>query len=369
MKYLSVLLFSFLISCSTNKKIVAPTIAIEKKQIETNDQAFDEIINTISKLTNGSEIAVAVIKNNETKYYGIQRQNNQLSNSKNMRSVFEIGSITKIFTTNLLLNAIEDDLIPSIDHSITKFNDYTIKGNPNITFKQLANHSSGLPNNIKASIFTTKRSNPYQKWDEEKLKHFLKTEVKINSLPGEKYNYSNIGMAVLANSICQQRKKSYEQLLQEEIFSPLGMTMSSSIRNGFEEQIVQAYNWKGKPTENWDLGSIEGAGAILSTVEDLAIYLQWNFTALEKQLKPMRQSTKKINDTFEVALGWHIVNGKTNEPILWHNGGTGGYKASMSINLNNKTAVVILSNVGATKNPKARYIDDLCFAIMKQLDE
>ena len=113
---------------------------------------------------------------------------------------------------------------------------------------------------------------------------------------------------------------------------------------------------------------MEGAGAILSSVQDLSKYLNWNFTALNSSLLPMRQKTHTINDDMEIALGWHIIKNKSAQPYLWHNGGTGGYKSSMGINLSNNSGVIILSNIGATNNPQKGPIDKLCFDLMKTIE-
>ena len=68
-----------------------------------------------------------------------------------------------------------------------------------------------------------------------------------------------------------------------------------------------------------------------------------------------------------MALGWHIIKGILNDPFLWHNGGTGGYKSSMGLSLQNDSGIVILTNIGATGNPKKGLIDKLCFDLLKSL--
>jgi CubicO group peptidase (beta-lactamase class C family) len=189
----------------------------------------------------------------------------------------------------------------------------------------------------------------------------------LESIPGEKYQYSNLGMALLAYIVFKIESRDYESLLQEDIFKPLKMEHSTTQRDLVKYFLVQGYNWKGKLTVNWDMAEIKGAGAILSSVSDLAKYLMWNFKALNNQLTLMKQSTKTINENLEIAIRWRILKNKTPKPFLRHNGGTGGYKSSMAINLDNKTAIIILTNIGATNNPKKELIDNLCFDLMKFL--
>jgi CubicO group peptidase (beta-lactamase class C family) len=247
--------------------------------------------------------------------------------------------------------------------------DFSIKGSPLITFRQLANHTSGLPADLAGSIFNTDPANPYKNWDKEKLVEYFEKDLKLASKPGEKYQYSNIGMALLAYAICNIESKDFESLLQEKILRPILMENTTTKRDWVADSLIQGYNWKGKPTANWDMAEMKGAGALLSTVHDLSKYLLWTFKATNSQLAFMKEPTRVINENVDIALGWHIIKNETREPFLWHNGGTGGYKSSMGINLNNQTGIIILTNIGATGNPKKKLIDDLCFDLMKSLDK
>ena len=369
MKYNICLLVILFLGCKTTSEVVSPEIDENIMITDLSKEQVDVITEVLSKFPNESEIAIAIVNNDKTTFYGLKRQNDIIRKTINHQSVFEVGSISKVFTTHLLLNAINDGLIENLESLIQDYSSFTIRGNPQITFKQLANHTSGLPNNISTSIFNTNRSNPYKKWDEEKFNKFLKEDIEITSIPGEKYIYSNVGMAVLANTISRLKSEKYELLLQNEIFKPLQMTSSTTNRENVQDLLVQGYNWKGKETENWDLAAFEGAGAVLSTSEDLSLYLKWCFAALKTELNIMSQPTISIDDKFAVSLGWHIVKGYTTEPFLWHNGGTGGYKSSMGVNLSNNTGIVILTNIGATNNPQKGMIDKLCYRLIKTIEE
>lgn len=367
-KFLLILLI-ICVGCNTAKKVNEAYLNKEIYSTENDKSQTDLITKTLSSFPNNSEIAIAIVNSKKVDFYGFKRTNDTIKIINNSDSVFEIGSITKVFTTQLLLILLEENKIENLDESIAPYLDFTIKGNPIITFRQLANHTSGLPSNLDASIFNTDASNPYKNWDKEKLVKYFEKDVKIDSKPGEEYRYSNIGMALLAYIISNLESQEYEILLQENILKPLQMERSTTQRVLVQDYLVQGYNWKGKPTTNWDMAEMKGAGAILSTVNDLTKYLIWNFSALNSQLVLMKQPTKIINETLDIALGWHIVKNETKKPFLWHNGGTGGYKSSMAINLNNNTGIVILTNIGATDNPKKGLIDRLCFDLIKSLEK
>jgi CubicO group peptidase (beta-lactamase class C family) len=81
-----------------------------------------------------------------------------------------------------------------------------------------------------------------------------------------------------------------------------------------------------------------------------------------------RTPTFTVNEKMKIGLGWHILKSDNEQELIWHNGGTGGYSSSMSININEKTAVIILSNVSAF-NPEMKNIDELCFLLIKQSEK
>lgn len=368
MKYAINLVFLLLFGCKTTLEIAVPVSDIKQAEVDFTTEQLQLITSTLSQFPNESEMAIAILQDGQTTFLGLKRNGDTIRVVPNARRVFEVGSITKVFTTQLLLHAYADQLIKDLDEPIRAYSPYAIKGDPNITFRQLANHTAGLPSSLSSSIFTTKPSNPYRDWDEERLRKFLENKVRLSSPPGSQYQYSNIGMAILANTVCHLRKTSYEALLQEEIFAPLQMTSTTTDRLAVQKSLVQAYNWRGEATDNWDLAAIAGAGAVLSTVEDLSRYLNWCFDALDNELALMSQPSQSIDDVLSVALGWHMIKGYTPSPFLWHNGGTGGYKAAMGLNRSNRTGLIILSNVGAVNNPKRGLIDKLSYELMKTLN-
>ena len=361
-------LIIWLCSCTAGK--VGPSEILPSTRATTFPTALSqEIAGTLAHFPNESQLAVAILQNDQVLFCGLERKNDTIAPVNNSNSVFEIGSISKVFTTHLLINALNDQLIDSLEAPIKPYCPFQIKGDPMITFLQLANHTSGLPGNISGNIFNTKPSNPFRRWDGEKLSRYLSKDVALNSPPGESYAYSNVGMAVLGNTICSLRSKSYEALLQQEIFQPLKMEQSTASRAKVNGTLVQGHNPKGAPTDNWDLAAFEGAGAVLSTTADLSKYLRWSLSALASELSPMQQPTKEVTTSLGVALGWHFIKGKTQSPYLWHNGGTGGYKSAMGLNLTNSTGVIILSNISGVDNPEKKRIDQLSHQLMQNLEQ
>jgi len=191
--------------------------------------------------------------------------------------------------------------------------------------------------------------------------------LSLKSSIGAQSNYSNLGAGLLGYAICQKTHKNYETLLQEIIFKPLKMTQSTTDQNLVEAQLVRGLDPYGKVASNWDLEALAPAGNVLSSVQDLSKFVIANFDTENPVFKLQQTQTKIINKNMAVALGWHIITSKTGKKLHWHNGGTGGYTASMALDVPNKKGVVLLSNVSAF-HPKTGKIDALVFKLMETLE-
>ncbi|MFP5470211.1 MAG: serine hydrolase domain-containing protein [Bacteroidia bacterium] len=308
--------------------------------IDTNIVAFPE----------QTELAFAIIKNGEVFYYGIRKENGSYSSINNQQSVFEIGSISKVFTSMLMTQMhLENKL--DMHQPVRKYLKVKWNEKRNFTFVHLANHSSGLPrlpHNI-LKLVEKYPLNPYAHYGEEELLYYLKHQVNYIDELGKASHYSNLGSGLMAYTLTKIEKKSFEELLQQRIFSKLSMSNSSTDRTKLQSLIVSGRNVKGDTVPNWDLNVLAGAGAILSNVEDMA---KFALHAMKKNdvNQLMQTETIAINDKMSVGLGWHLYKNKEeNRQVLWHNGGTGGYSSSMCVDVENNNAVIILSNV----NPEA----------------
>lgn len=365
MKYLLLLFPILFLACSTGKDVKPAELAFPIVNPALSDQQLSLITETIRQFPNGSNFAVALIEGDKLRFQGVERHHNRLIPSENTHAVFEIGSITKVFTVHLLLNTLKDGRIESLDSTIATHLDFKLREDRSLTFRQLANHTSGLSNSLSASVFSAK--NPYKSYDYEKFTGLLARPYSWSAAPGEKYEYSNLGVGLLGYTLRQIYEQDFESLLQQQILGPLKMHMTTTKRKKITKELVPAYNWKGRRTKNWDLGELEGAGALLSTVTDLAKYARWSFKALQGDLALMKDETVAVNETLAVGLGWFIKKTESKRSFLWHNGGTGGYKAEMAIDPDQQKSVIILTNVGATNNPKRGLIDQLCFDLMETL--
>ena len=323
-----------------------------------------ELIFALAKeFPENTEISIALINDGRVSFYGLKRQNNTFINIDNHSSVFEIGSITKVFTATLLASYVNDGMLNLEDH-IDNYLPFDMNDNIHISFRELANHTSGLPR-IPSNMALSSRlsaKNPYKDYSEDKLEDYLRGKAKVTD-QSESFSYSNLGFGLLGYVLSKIENKIYNDLLHEKIFSEYGMTNSSTIRSEFESDLVCGLNKNGFKTPNWDFASMESAGAVLSTTEDLSKFAVAQFDESDKDLALTRELTFTINENEAIGLGWFIERAGSGEIICRHKGVTGGYTSAMAIDIQKETGVIILSNVSGFSK-RAKIIDTLCFDLL-----
>ena len=172
-----------------------------------------------------------------------------------------------------------------------------------------------------------------------------------------------MGAAVLAKAIENATDKTYTELLSEKIFQALEMEQSTLDKTSEEGSFVKGLGADGNEAPVWDMGVFEGAGALLSTTADLSKFVRAHFQEGENAFSLTTLPTFVVNPNLRLGLGWHILQDEQGYNLYWHNGGTGGYSASVFMVPESKKAVIILSNVSAY-HPKASSIDELGFRLL-----
>lgn len=327
---------------------------------------MDMIFGALKTLPVNTQFSIALIENGKTTFVGAKRDKDTVIRIENYQKVFEIGSITKVFTSTLLSELVMNgrvDLAKNFDDGL----ELNVRDNSKITFQQLANHTSGLPRlPTNLILFAVDPANPYRGYDEARLKEYLSTQLKVAQEPGTKYEYSNLAVGLLGYVISKIENKSYEDLLQEKIFRKYKMTNSTTDRVKIEERLVKGIGVSGSEVSNWDLAVLMGAGGILSSAEDLSKFAIAQFDESNKVLTLTRQKTFDISENMSIGLGWHILKTDGRE-IFNHNGGTGGYRSSMSVEPKSKRGVIVLSNLTAFHSD-SKNIDTLCGDLLKTLE-
>jgi CubicO group peptidase (beta-lactamase class C family) len=249
-------------------------------------------------------------------------------------SVFEIGSITKVFTAYLLADMVRDGSV-KLDQPVRELlpEGTTVPkhGDREITLRDLATHRSGLPR-MPTNFAPKDRSKPYADYDEKRLYEYLKT-AKLVSKPGEKKAYSNVGVGLLGTALARKAGMSYAALVAERITKPLKMTDTAiALSEDMKKQLAPGYDADLNPESNWDLDALAGAGAIRSAVLDMLAFLAAHFTT--KDGVP------------DMTLGWQTG---ALEGSFWHNGQTGGYHGMAIVVPGKKMAVIVLADTATMR--------------------
>ena len=265
-------------------------------------------------------------------------------------SVFEIGSVTKVFTGTLLSDMVERGEV-NLNDPISKFLPKSVKtptiNGKEITLLDLSTQTSGLPR--LPSNFTPKDpKNPYADYSPEQLYSFLSGYTLTRDI-GAKYEYSNLGVGLLGYVLALRAGTDYETLVRRRILEPLKMTSSGiKLTPQMQARLAPGHDQSLKPVPNWDLPTLAGAGAIRSSVNDMLKFIAANM-GLQKSplLTAMQKAHQSRHDTgtadLEIGLNWHILK-KFDSVLVWHNGGTGGYHSFVGFDPKQRRGVVVLSN-------------------------
>ena len=332
-----------------------PTARTEEvKSNVTTQNPLDVFVDAVAReyLTNPNtkSLAIGLINQNQinTFFYG-QTDAATKASLPDGNTLYEIGSISKVFTATLLADLVEKGAI-SLEDSIVKFLPDSLAQNPflqKITFKQLANHTSGLPrlpeNLDKVAKFSDK--NPYANYTRKDLFQYLKN-VSSENEPGENFEYSNLGYGLLGEIISIISKKTYSQNIKT-LTDSLKLANTVEKANPKTQKLVKVYNEFGQEVSTWDFQALAATGSLKSTVHDLIRFAQYQFklpeTTLENAMAITRQFTYYLPPNTDIGLAWHM-NMVDDVIQIWHNGGTGGSSSFIGLVPDKKSAIVVLSN-------------------------
>jgi len=315
------------------------------------------------RVANGLNVGMVIglIDSAGVSYYNYGVKSLQTDDAIDEQTVFEIGSVSKVFTGILLAYQVQKglmDLEDPIDLYLPEgAKSPSFSGVP-IQLVHLSNHTSGLPR-LPANLAPTDLANPYADYSETQLYNFL-SNYELTREVGLHYEYSNYGAGLLGHLLASKNDVAYEELMQELMAKPLGLEDTKiTLSTRMEKNMAIGHNM-GYEVGNWDLPTLAGAGAIRSTASDLVKFLQFNMGLVTHDLyEAMRlshQNSRTDGGLPVVGLGWHRAG--ANADIIWHNGGTGGFRSFVGFVEGEKKGVVILTNSSAS-------VDDLGFKILQ----
>lgn len=270
------------------------------------------------------------------------------------KEVFEIGSITKVFT-GIALARLEVDGKVRLDGLLRDAlpNDLVLPEKARaITLVQLATHTAGFPR-LPANLFATAQdeSNPYANYHEADLFAALR-DLELDRPPGRKSSYSNFGMGTLGHVLARAAGQSYEELVTTLIAEPLGMSDTRMTLDADQRpRLVPGHDARGNVVANWDMDALAGAGGLRSTVDDLLRFVAANLAPddgpLGKALALAQGPRFDSGSGDRVGLAWQLLRDPySHRDVVWHNGGTGGYASFLGFDRAANLGIVALSSHG-----------------------
>lgn len=296
----------------------------------------------------GIVVGVMDERGNRIIRYGNQDQTNSCPVDGD--TLFEIGSITKVFTALMLMNLAERGDLKLDDPIFTLLPDSVkspTRNGQEISLLNLATHTSGLPR-LPDNFTPADMSNPYADYTIEQLYEFL-SNYQLPRGIGSQYEYSNLGAGLLGHLLSLKTGMNYETLIRTQIAQLLQMS-DTGIQLTTEQQVrfATGHNTLSHPVPYWDLPTLAGAGALRSTANDLLKFLAANLQLATSPLSLILPKTHAVQAQTQtpgmaIALGWHVLNHHETE-IIFHDGGTGGFRSFLGFVKQKRLGIVVLSN-------------------------
>jgi len=343
-RYISILILCISLSIWAQKSTAEKSIFI----------AMDKTASIISQKSKANSISIGIVKNGKTytRHYGeIDKEKENIANNN---TIFEVASITKLFTGLLVAQAVLERKL-NLDDDIRKYiagfyPNLEYNGTP-ITIKDLVSFRTGFNKDLPDNSELRKNRNDssyaaFKKMDEsysrEKFFEDLKT-IKLDTLPGTKFTYSNGSVNLTAHILENVYQKSYEMLLKENIFSKLDMK-STGITMEPNTFIANGYNLKGVLMPSISDNLWGAAGRLKSTLGDLTKFIAYELNTKNKIVQESQRnllnSTTSWNGYF-----WDYIQVDENGKNCWKHGGAFGTQNMLVIYPERQLGISIILNI------------------------
>jgi CubicO group peptidase (beta-lactamase class C family) len=280
------------------------------------------------------------------------------------RTLFEIGSITKVFTATVLADMALEGVV-ALDQPVQELLPagvtLPVEGRP-ITLADLASHVAGLPRLPRGMLVRglLQREDPWHGFGEEELLASLpRTRVRE---PGGRVRYSNLGAGLLGLLLARRAGTTYDDLVETRVSRPLGLCDTRTAVPAEDlARFAEGHDRRGREAPHWHITGLPGAGALRSTLADMRTFLDCQLAPPEGRLGDAIRLTQELrasSSRMRVGLGWLALRGRDEgQTLLFHNGGTGGFRSCIALAPGRSRGAVVLS-------ASRRSVDRVCFALV-----
>jgi serine-type D-Ala-D-Ala carboxypeptidase/endopeptidase len=298
-----------------------------------------------------------------------------LSNSNHTKvdgnTLFDIASITKTFATTVLMDMVNQGLV-KLNDTLQQHLPPSVKvpsyHGQQITLKDLATHTSGLPDFPTGWIRN-------QSYTNQQVYDFL-SNTTISYTPGTKANYSDIGMGILGHILSLKAGVPFEQLVKDKILNVLAMddtgigmnATSISLPNAIKDRFAKGHIGGKEVNHEFIPETIQAAGSMYSTANDLLKYLSANMGLIHTEINDAMEKTHLIRHLFAessnhttlsdtyIGLGW-VITTDLGKEVIWHTGAIDGYSSIIAFNPEKQIGIVILCSCDTKDVPAPEMIN------------
>lgn len=363
-------LFFILTGCK-NDNLVEPTkeVLTDNPKITDLDKLVDITFKNYASKAQTSGFSIALINGTQVNqyHYGETKLGNK--SLPNSQTLYEIGSITKTFTSAALIHWLNQNNI-NINSSVKSYLPANLSANlskngVDVSFRHLLNHTSGMP---RVPSDLPNSLDPYLNYDSTKVYSYINNHSLLR-IPGtfptteqEAFDfYSNLAYSLIGIILERQNHNTLESIFRNTIFTTINM--NNSTLNNIETINNRAYPHNSTNNASyWHMSGTSGAGGVKSCLTDMIKYAQAQINAsntnmlgesfLESQIPQIQ-----INGKDYFGLGWEFYFTKSNKRITVKDGGTGGFTAFIAFEKTSQKAMVALFNNHRSNNPSEPFIN------------
>ncbi|MFB9080354.1 serine hydrolase [Flavobacterium procerum] len=316
--------------------------------------AMDKTASILIQKSKANSVSIGVVKDGKTyiRHYG--EIDKEMDNIATNKTVFEVASITKLFTGLLVAQAVTEKKI-SLEDDIRKYitglyPNLQYNGTP-ITIKDLVSFRTGFDKDLPDNSELRKNRNDtsyiaFKKMDEQYNRDTFFEDlknIKLDTLPGTKFKYSNGSVNLAAHILENVYQKSYETLLKENIFSKLNM-QSTGINLNEKIVIANGYNKKGILMPRISDNLWKAAGGLKSSLDDLTKFIQYELNTKNKIIQESQRNLFNSSTTWN-GYFWDYIEVDENGQNCWKHGGAFGTQNMMLLYPERNLGFSIILNI------------------------
>jgi len=347
-------------ACSHSSHAIAPPPVIASDSGRHHEQV-EAVVKPLFDAELVSGLVVGLYDDGKTEVYGFGSGPNNAA--PDGTTLFELGPITKIYTSLLLADAVqrrEVELDTPVAELLPPGVTVPVQGKVLITLRHLALHGSGLPRLPPSLVAHSADPNPYATYGEDALYNDL-IRTELGAAPGTQISYSTYGAGLLGFALGRKVGGGYAKALADRVLRPLELkdtfvvvppAQSARRAAGTNDDLAKV--------APWTFDALAGAAALVSTAHDQLRLIEVELDAATGSSLPLRHAMKltqepQLDRTGDnVSLGWTIDS----TGRYWHNGSTGGCHAFVGFDLKTKRGVVLLASTATSaidRLPEALY--------------